>query len=139
MPGILILLAAGALLWAYATGRLKNFTYEDGAAAILFLLGLRFLTTGKLLIGAGLMAGALLWGAHRRRQLSRPATMPLEDARRLLGVAENATLEDIRTAHRRLIARVHPDIGGSAELAERVNVARDTLVAEMNRRTPRAS
>jgi curved DNA-binding protein CbpA len=65
--------------------------------------------------------------------------MPLEDARRLLGVAENATLEDIRTAHRRLIARVHPDIGGSAELAERVNVARDTLVAEMNRRTPRAS
>ncbi|PSJ41814.1 J domain-containing protein [Allosphingosinicella deserti] len=139
MPGFLILLAAGALLWAYATGRLKNFTYEDGAAAILFLLGLRFLTTGKLLIGAGLMAGALLWGAHRRRQLSRSATMPVEDARRLLGVAENATLEEIRTAHRRLIARVHPDTGGSAELAERVNVARDTLVAEMNRRTPRAS
>lgn len=139
MPGFLFLLAAGALLWAYATGRLKNFTYEDGAAAILFLLGLRFLTTGKLLIGAGLMAGALLWGAHRRRQLSRSATMPVEDARRLLGVAENATLEEIRTAHRRLIARVHPDTGGSAELAERVNVARDTLVAEMNRRTPRAS
>ena len=29
--------------------------------------------------------------------------------------------------------------GGSAELAQRVTAARDTLVAEMNRRTPRAS
>ena len=57
----------------------------------------------------------------------------------MLGVGENATLEEIRAAHRRLIARVHPDIGGSQELAERVNLARDTLVAEMNRRTPRAS
>jgi curved DNA-binding protein CbpA len=65
--------------------------------------------------------------------------MPVEDARRLLGVGPEASLAEIRDAHRRLIARVHPDSGGSAELANRVNVARDTLVAEMNRRTPRAS
>ena len=38
-----------------------------------------------------------------------------------------------------VIARVHPDAGGSAELARRVNLARDTLVAELNCRTPRAS
>lgn len=139
MPGLLFLVAAGALLWAWATGRLKGFTYEDGIAAGVFLLGARLLTTGKLLIGAGLMAGAILWAAHRRRQLSRPPAMPVADARRLLGVSETATLEDIRSAHRRLIARVHPDAGGSAELAERVNTARDTLVAEMTRRTPRAS
>jgi curved DNA-binding protein CbpA len=65
--------------------------------------------------------------------------MPVEDARRLLGVSEGADAAEIRAAHRRLIARVHPDAGGSAELARRVNVARDTLIAEMNRRTPRAS
>jgi hypothetical protein len=139
MPGFVFLIAAAALLWAWATGRLKNFTYEDGVASALFLLGLRLLTTGTLLPGALLMGGALLWAAHRRRQMLGPKPMPVEDARRLLGVTETASLEDIRTAHRRLIARVHPDIGGSAELAERVNVARDTLVAEMNRRTPRAS
>jgi hypothetical protein len=126
------------MLWAWATGRLKGFTYEDGVAAALFLLGLRLLTTGRVLIGAALMSGALLWAAHRRSRRG-PKPMPLEDARRLLGLDEGATLDDIRTAHRRLIAKVHPDIGGSAELAERVNVARDTLVAEMNRRTPRAS
>jgi curved DNA-binding protein CbpA len=65
--------------------------------------------------------------------------MTVVEARALLGVDEAATLADIRAAHRRLITRVHPDTGGSAELANRINVARDTLVAEMNRRTPRAS
>ena len=138
MPGFLFLFAAGGLLWAWATGRLKGFSYEDGVAAAVFLLGLRLLTTGRVLIGAALMSGAMLWAAHRRTQ-RKPKPMPVEDARRLLGVADTASLEDIRTAHRRLIAKVHPDLGGSAELAERVNVARDTLVAEMNRRTPRAS
>ncbi|MBV8685676.1 MAG: molecular chaperone DnaJ [Alphaproteobacteria bacterium] len=136
--GLLLLLAAGALVWAWSTGRLRGFTYEDMAAGFVFLLGLRFLTTGRLIPGAALMGGSLLWAAWRRPRPAAP-TMPVDDARRLLGVREGATLAEIRDAHRRLIARVHPDAGGSAELARRVNVARDTLVAEMNRRTPRAS
>jgi hypothetical protein len=84
------------------------------------------------------LAGAL-WVWWKRQTAPRPARMPSSEARRLLGVDEGASLADIRAAHRRLIARVHPDAGGSADLAERVNAARDTLVAEMNRRTPRAS
>jgi hypothetical protein len=136
--GVLILLAAGAIMWAWWTGRLKGFTYEDGIAAGLFLLGLRLLTTGRMLIGAVLMSGAILWAAYRRGR-PRSAAMPLDDARALLGVGPNATVGEIRDAHRRLIARVHPDAGGSAELANRVNIARDTLIAELNRRTPRAS
>jgi hypothetical protein len=135
MPVLLVLVAAG-LGWAWWTGKLKGFTYEDGAAFAIFLLGARLMTTGKMLPGAVLMAGAILWAAHRRRKLSASA-MPLEDARKLLGVRPEATLTEIRDAHRRLIARVHPDAGGSEELANRVNVARDTLVAEMNRRPPR--
>jgi hypothetical protein len=135
--GPLILIAAGGLLWAFATGRLKGFTYEDGVAAISFLLGLRLFTTGRLVLGAAIMAAALLWAAWRRRPSARP--MAAEDARRLLGVTEGATLQEIREAHRRLIAKVHPDAGGSAELAHRVNAARDALVAEMNRKPPRAS
>jgi hypothetical protein len=137
--GPLILLAAGGLLWAFATGRLKGFTYEDGIAAACFLLGLSLFTKGRLVLGAALMASALLWAAWRRsRPSARP--MPVDDARRLLGVGEGATLQEIREAHRRLIAKVHPDTGGSAELANRVNAARDTLLAEtMNRKPPRAS
>jgi DnaJ family protein C protein 19 len=135
---ILFLAAAGGLLWAWSTGRLKGFTYEDGVAAAIFLLGLRLLTTGRLLPGAALMAGALFWAAWRRGRPG-PKPMPVEDARRLLGVRHDATVAEIRDAHRRLIAKVHPDAGGSAELAHRVNVARDTLVAEMNRRSLRES
>ena len=137
MPFLLVLVAAG-LGWAWWSGRLKGYTYEDGVALALFLLGFRLLTTGRALPGAALMAGALLWAAWRRKRPSVPP-MPIEDARKLLGVSPGASLGEIRDAHRRLIARVHPDAGGSAELANRVNVARDVLVAEMNRSTPRAS
>jgi hypothetical protein len=137
--GVLILLAAGGLLWAFATGRLKGFTYEDGVAAALFLLGLSLLTKGRLILGGALMGGALIWAAWRRQRRSAKP-MPVADARRLLGVTEGATIEEIRNAHRRLIAKVHPDTGGSVELAHRVNAARDTLLAEtMNRKPPRAS
>jgi hypothetical protein len=138
MHPIFFLAAIAGLGWAWWTGRLRGFTYEDGIAAALFLLGLRLLTTGKLLPGAALMTGSLLWAAWRRAQ-AKSGAMTSEDARRLLGVSEGASLTEIRDAHRRLIARVHPDKGGSAELANRVNVARDTLVAETNRRAPRVS
>ena len=136
MPVILLLAVAG-LGWAWWTGRLKGYTYEDGVAAALFLLGLRLLTTGRILPGSALMAGSILWAAWRRRGGTARA-MPVEDARKLLGVGPQASLTEIREAHRRLIVKVHPDAGGSEELANRVNVARDTLVAEMNRRTPTA-
>ncbi|HJQ15384.1 MAG TPA: molecular chaperone DnaJ [Allosphingosinicella sp.] len=137
MPALILLVVAGGL-FAWWTGRLKGFTYEDGVAAALFLLGLRFLTSGRVLPGAILMAAALLWAAYRRPSRTH-RSMPVEDARALLGLGPDADLAAIRAAHRRLIARVHPDAGGSAELANRVNVARDTLIAELNRRTPRAS
>ena len=90
----------------------------------------------KLLLFVAIAAALFVWW---KRVTARKPAMPLAEARRLLGVEEGASLADIRAAHRRLIARVHPDTGGSADLAERVNAARDTLVAEMNRRTPRAS
>ena len=137
----LLLLAAAAIGWAWWTGRLRGMMFEDAAAGLLMLLGLRLASTGKPLLGVPLIAGAAVWGLYRfrNRRAPVPARMPAEDARRLLGVGPEASLADIRAAHRRLIAKVHPDTGGSAELAERVNVARDTLVAEMNRKTPRAS
>lgn len=90
----------------------------------------------KLILLLALAAGAWLWW---RRTFGRPATMPSSEARALLGLSESATSSDIREAHRRLIAKVHPDAGGSAELAMRVNLARDALMADLKRRTPRAS
>ena len=138
MPIALLLLIAAGLGWAWWTGRLKGLTFEDGIAGAAFLLGMRSATTGKPALGLPLVAGAAIWAFYRRKRAKSPS-MPVAEARQLLGVAETASLPDIRQAHPRLIAKVHPDTGGSAELAHRVNVARDTLVEEMNRRTPRAS
>jgi hypothetical protein len=143
MPAALIILILGLAGWAWWTGRLGGVTYDDAIAATFFLLGLRLLTTGKLIIGAALMATALLWAAYRRKQASHSSnhvsSMDVAAARALLGLPANASLADIREAHRRLIAKVHPDAGGSTELANRVNAARDILVAEINRRQPRES
>lgn len=90
----------------------------------------------KILLVAALAAAIWWWWSGLRR--ARPM-MPPAEARRLLGVSDQATLAEIRDAHRRLIAKVHPDAGGSAELATRVNAARDALIDDLNRRTPRAS
>ena len=87
----------------------------------------------KLLLLLALVAGVWLW--WKPNQGVR-AVMPPSEARALLGVGDQASLQEIRDAHRRLIARVHPDAGGSAELATRVNAARDALVAE-TKRNPR--
>jgi hypothetical protein len=54
--------------------------------------------------------------------------MTREEALAVLGLAEGATVDDIRAAHRRLIQRMHPDVGGTADLAARINRAKDVLL-----------
>lgn len=49
-------------------------------------------------------------------------------ARQLLGVGPRATREEITDAHRRLLATVHPDRGGSSEQVHAANAARDLLL-----------
>lgn len=58
----------------------------------------------------------------------RSGDMTREEALAVLGLAEGATAEAIKAAHRRLIQRVHPDVGGSADLAARINRAKDILL-----------
>lgn len=90
----------------------------------------------KLLIAlAVVIAGWLIWrGPGKRRppgtpiKPGRPASPEVIEARRVLGVDDAASDNDIRAAYRRLAAVVHPDRGGSAELARQVNAARDILI-----------
>ncbi|MFZ1414529.1 MAG: hypothetical protein WAS73_08140 [Defluviicoccus sp.] len=56
------------------------------------------------------------------------AAMTRGEALRVLGLAPDATSEDIQAAHHRLIALLHPDRGGSSFLAAQVNRARDVLL-----------
>ena len=68
------------------------------------------------------------------RLLAKPKPKePAAAARRLLRVRADAGAEDIRAAHRRLMAQAHPDRGGSDEAAWRLNAARDLLLARADR------
>jgi hypothetical protein len=51
-----------------------------------------------------------------------------EEAFAVLNLPDGAAPEAIKEAHRRLMARVHPDQGGSTWLASKVNEARDVLL-----------
>jgi hypothetical protein len=73
-----------------------------------------------------------LGSAWRRGQEPPPRNprvdMTRQEALSVLGLAEGASPDEIRAAHRRLIQRVHPDVGGSADLAARINRAKDVLL-----------
>ncbi len=56
--------------------------------------------------------------------------MTRAEAARLLGVAEDADAATIKAAHRRLMMKVHPDHGGTAELAARLNDAKRVLLGD---------
>ena len=52
-------------------------------------------------------------------------------ARKLLGVSATSSREDILAAHKRLMAMVHPDRGGTSGQVHEANAARDILLDEL--------
>jgi hypothetical protein len=55
----------------------------------------------------------------------------LDRARKLLGVRAGADRAEIIEAHRRLLAMVHPDRGGTSEQVHEARAARDLLLDEL--------
>ncbi|MDO8605364.1 MAG: DnaJ domain-containing protein [Phaeospirillum sp.] len=123
-----------------------------GGLGLLVLTGVALVATGKL---AGLFAVAAglapwigramrlhgLWqGLQRMTGHSRPGmaeeprpappdtAMTRQQAYEVLGLPPDATPDEIKEAHRRLMRANHPDSGGSTWIAARLNQARDLLL-----------
>ncbi|KAK4527411.1 hypothetical protein GAYE_SCF39G5333 [Galdieria yellowstonensis] len=61
--------------------------------------------------------------------------MTREEAFQILGLRKGASLDSIRSAHRRLMLLNHPDSGGSTVIASKVNEAKDLLLGKRPTRT----
>jgi hypothetical protein len=61
-----------------------------------------------------------------------PGPMTKEEAYKVLGLEAGAAAADVRKAHRRLMQRLHPDVGGTSFLAARINEAKDVLLSDHN-------
>ncbi|PTS91925.1 MULTISPECIES: J domain-containing protein [unclassified Caulobacter] len=138
---IYLLLGAAVLAFVFWGGRrplLKGDGWRVGAGVFaLVVFAAAAYTTIRGSWGTGIVLGIVgLWSASeaRRRPALRRAQPPaalaqsLTEARSILGVGPEATADDIRAAHARLIRLAHPDKGGTAGLAAQLNAARDRLL-----------
>ncbi len=72
------------------------------------------------------------WREQRETPGATSATMDERTALAILGLLPGATPAQIKAAHRALMAKLHPDHGGSAYLAAQLNQARDLLLGHAN-------
>ncbi len=80
----------------------------------------------KLVLIVAVILAFWLWLRAKPKKVGGEA-----EARAILGVGKDAKVSEIRAAHRRLMQAVHPDRGGSADLARRINAARDVLLGRL--------
>jgi len=138
---IYLLLGAAVLALVFWSGRrplLKGDGWRVGGGVLaLIAFAAAAYTTIRGSWGTGLVLGIVgLWSAsearrrpaQRRVQPPTPVAQSLTEARSILGVGPDATADDIRAAHARLIRLAHPDKGGTAGLAAQLNAARDRLL-----------
>lgn len=92
-----------------------------------------------ILLIALLVLPPLLWrraGYHTQADAMRERAKRLasrakqDEARRLLGIRENASANEVKRAHLHLMKKYHPDRGGSKDAAARINAAKDVLLQD---------
>lgn len=141
----MIYLAFGAaLLWVILWGaqrsrpilRLRQWRAASGVVATVMFAAAAFFTIegqwgkGVVFVVLGLwLAASARTPRHARPAPPKPAEpMSLAEAYDILDLKPGCTREDVQAAYTRLMKLVHPDRGGGAGLAAKLNAARDRLL-----------
>ena len=72
---------------------------------------------------------------HRKTKMAKTKGMSGDDPYSILGVFKNASLQDIRTAYKKLAVKHHPDKGGDAELFKKIDGAYKELTKKFEPKT----
>lgn len=113
-------------------------------AAVLFAAKL-FPLALMILVAAGGVTAIELWRERAVKSMSDMApgagmapsprvAMGVEEAAAILGVPADASDDDVRAAHRKLIGQLHPDKGGTDYLAAKINDARNIMLEKRGQR-----
>lgn len=106
------------------------FTGRIGAAVLLLTLGAALTRFGPRQHSGRQGQSGPAGGDGR---VARPVAgrMSADEALEVLGLSANASRDQIKAAHRKLITKLHPDHGGTADLAARVNDAKEVLLRRL--------
>ena len=124
----------GLLVWVGRRPAMRADRYRLGRGLVAALAAVAAVVAGLrgawMASAALIIVSAFLGGSVRTRGTPRSdsTSMSAAQARSILGVGPNAGRAEIEEAYRRLIRRVHPDVGGAAGLAAHLNAARDVLL-----------
>ncbi len=134
--GPLLLLIAGGLGWAVWSGKLRT---EQLLPIALIVAGAFLTLRGAWFVGLPAIGTGIAWyrGATWRLfglKSKQSDQYGIDQARFVLGVGAHDDEARIRAAHRQLIGENHPDRGGDAERAQKLNEARDLLLNDLERK-----
>lgn len=123
VAAVLLLLLRFGMVWLalIGTGLVTVLRWAMPSLVRLLPLWLLQRSSARMADGAGPTAG--------NREPFDPRVMTRAQALEVLNLREGASREEIMSAYRDLIQKVHPDKGGSSYLAAQVNRARDVLLS----------